>query len=183
MRLRTLYARPGRSAMLMLVGTSLLVLSCTADEINAFFASRSGQFAVGFSNKTPYRAVFTVGAYDDLNQFSIPEFQQFRIEGNQTAGPIFLNCRRVVSVGGATLLALIDQAEAAIPDRDAFVETVNFSSAPANSALAAAPTEGTAEPQIRRLGDDFPCGGYCIFTFEADPSAPGGFRIDYALIR
>lgn len=64
-----------------------------------------------------------------------------------------------------------------------FNVVVNFSAAAAGTSAENLPTAGTAEGREVRLGVDYSCGDLAIFTFEQDPNAPGGFRIDYNLIQ
>ncbi len=152
---------------------------------------------VGFINNTPYRAIFTFGAYDQLDQESIPTgFGQLRLEGNTSSGQIAQPCRQTFSVGGAELIRLIEDNEASplinVTDPQALVDGVNFSSAPPGDPLAAEPTEGKAVGSVVLSGVDFTCTrtdiqaitgtGLLIFTFEQDAMAPGGFRIDFSFV-
>jgi hypothetical protein len=76
-----------------------------------------------------------------------------------------------------------DGDSAATFNPDAFVEGVNFSSAPLGSDADALPTAGTAEPVEVLLGVDYTCNDQLIFTFVEDPAARGGFRIEFSVIR
>lgn len=149
---------------------------------------------VGFINNTPFRAIFTFGAYDQLDEESIPTgFQQLRLEGGTSSAQFNQPCRRTFSVGGEELIRLIEEnrnsPQLTITDERALVDGVNFSAAPAGDPLAAEPTEGTALGRVVLVGVDFTCArndirqqtgtGLLIFTFEQDAAAPGGFRIDY----
>jgi len=137
---------------------------------------------VGLINKTPYRAIFTIGSYDPLDENSRPDFNQYRLEGNAVSWAIF-TCHRAVDIGTQKLLDLIEKSEQIILDEAAFITGVNFSSAPADSPDAASPTEGTAAPVRVLHGVDYPCGALLIFTFVEDADAPGGFRVDFSLIK
>jgi hypothetical protein len=152
---------------------------------------------VGFINDTPYRAIFTFGAYDQDDQTSLPtSFQQLRLEGNTASQQFSQPCRKTFSVGGDELIRLItvneNDPDLTVSDQQALVHGVNFSSAPASDPLAAEPTEGTAQGRLVLDGVDFDCNrsdirqttgtGLLIFTFVQDASAAGGFRIDYSFI-
>lgn len=152
---------------------------------------------VGFVNNTPFRAIFSAGTYDELNSETLPTgFLQIRLEGNTASAQAVLACRKSVSVGGAELIRLLtlNQNDPNIPigDQEALVDGVNFSSAPLGDPLEAAPTEGKAEGLVLSAGVDFNCArtdirqtagtGLIVFTFEQDPAAPGGFRVDFMFI-
>ena len=152
---------------------------------------------VGFINNTPFRAIFTYGAYDPYDKESLPTGSaQLRLEGNTSSAQVNQPCRQAFSVGGETLIRLIRQNEAnaniVITDPDALVDGVNFSAAPVGDPLAAEPTEGTADPSIVLSGVDFTCErtdirdttgtGLLLFTFEQDAASPGGFRIDFSFV-
>lgn len=152
---------------------------------------------VGFINNTPFRAIFTFGAYDQLDQDSLPTgFGQLRVEGNTASAQIAEPCRKTFSLGGDELIRQIEENREDpalnITDERALVRGVNFSSAPVGSPLAAEPTEGTAVGRIFLNGIDFNCvrtdirqttgTGLLLFTFVQDAAAPGGFRIDYSFV-
>lgn len=152
---------------------------------------------VGFINNTPFRAIFTFGAYDLYDQESVPfSFSHLRLEGNTTGAQIPMACMQAFSVGGDDLVRSIQEHEADpnvnVTDPQALIRGVNFSGAPPNDPLAAEPTEGTAQGIVVRSGTDFTCArtdirettgtGLLLFTFEQDAAAPGGFRIDYTFI-
>lgn len=152
---------------------------------------------VGFINNTPFRAIFTAGAYDQLNNETIPlNFVQIRLEGNATTAQIPQPCRGTYSVGGAELIRLIElnrnNPAVNITDPAALVVGVNFSNAPLGDPLEAEPTEGTALGVDNLVGVDFTCErtdirqatgtGLILYTFEQDAMAPGGFRVDFSFI-
>ena len=71
----------------VLLGTA----GCNVDNLLNQTASFGGDTAGGRSkfryviiNNTPYRALFTAGAYDDLDQNTTPQFQQFGNDANGT---------------------------------------------------------------------------------------------------
>lgn len=152
---------------------------------------------IGFVNNTPFRAIFTFGGYDQLDEDTVPTgFGQLRLEGNTSSAQVAQPCRKTFSVGGAELIRLIKLNQEApninVTDEQALIVGVNFSSAPVGDPLETEPTEGTAEGLVRLAGIDFTCArtdirqltgtGLLIFTFEQDASQPGGFRIDYQFI-
>lgn len=163
---------------------------------------------VGVINTTPYRAIFTIGAWEPLDRESLPQFFNVRLESQENAtdghegaytmrtavlssGTATLGCRRAISIGSADLVRQINnkedilvQVEPAyeITDEEAMITGVNFSDAAADSPDAANPTVGTAEPVVVEHGVDYPCGSVVIFTLVEDPEAEGGFRIDAGTI-
>lgn len=152
---------------------------------------------VGFINNTPYRAIFTYGAYDQLDQESIPTaFGQLRLEGNTASAQVAQPCRETFSVGGDELIRLLEANQNSssinITDPRALVRGVYFSNAPLGDPLEAEPTEGTADGRLVLNGIDFSCRrtnieastgtGLLLFTFVQDAAAPGGFRIDYSFV-
>ncbi|QDV89090.1 hypothetical protein RAS2_01510 [Phycisphaerae bacterium RAS2] len=194
---------------LLLFGAGLWACgSCTTTAVVNLPAAQSdfvgpiGQVAtravqVGFVNNTPFRAIFTFGSYNPLDQEGLPtNFGQRRIEGNTATAVVAAPCRKTFSIGGEELIRLIDQnrnnPQIVINDERALVEGVFFSSAPLGDPLEAEPTEGTAQAINLLNGVDFSCvrkdifettgAGLLTFTFEEDPASPGGFRIDYAFL-
>lgn len=152
---------------------------------------------VGFINNTPFRAIFTAGGYDQLNNDGLPtNFVQLRLEGNATTAQIPQPCRGTFSVGGAELVRLIElnrnSPNINITDNAALITGVNFSAAALGDPLEAEPTEGTAVGRESLVGVDFTCQrtdirqttgtGLILYTFEQDAMAPGGFRIDFTFI-
>jgi hypothetical protein len=80
------------------------------------------------------------------------------------------------------MILRLKQLETEINDRDNFHSAVYFSAAPEGDPLETEPTEGIAVGRDEELGLDFKCRSFLIYTFEVDPSAVGGFRIDYSVI-
>ena len=67
---------------------------------------------VGFINNTPFRAIFTFGAYDQFDNEGVPtNTGQLRLEGNTASNQVPQPCRRSYSVGGAELVRLIELNE------------------------------------------------------------------------
>ena len=148
---------------------------------------------VAFINNTPFRAIFSFGGYNSLDQETRPTTsRQLRLEGNATSADFNQPCLQVFSVGGDELIRLIREFEADpnvnVTDQRALVNGVNFSGAPLGDPLEAEPTEGTALGSVVLSGVDFNCertdileitgASLLLFTFEQDAAAPGGFRID-----
>jgi len=172
-----------------ILGATLVSLSagCSGGLIANLTEERQGDITVLIINNTPYRASFSLGSYDALDRDppGAVDFVQQRVEGHTTAAVITLQCKRNVALGTADLIQRArdtDEDEAADFDPDAFSENVNFSSAPADSDLAASPTAGYAEGREVLLGVDYSCGDQLIFTLEEDATAAGGFRVDFYLL-
>lgn len=187
---------------------ALASISCTPNALQninaptADFVGPSGSptpraLQVGFINNTPFRAIFTFGAYDQLDKDTLPTgFGQIRLEGNTSSPQQVQPCRKTFSLGGDELIQMIDtnrnDPSINITDERALVRGVNFSGAALGDPLEAEPTEGTAEPRLVLNGIDFTClrtdirqttgTGLLLFTFEQDATAPGGFRIDYSFM-
>ena len=202
-----LFQLKGRVKSGLLFTFAAMLASCSSTALfNLTAANRdfgpNGQptprtLSVGFINNTPFRAIFTFGGYDQLNEDGLPlNFGQLRLEGNTTSNTVSQPCRKTFSVGGDELIRLIevniDNPLIVVTDQQALVRGVNFSSAPANSPLAASPTEGTAEGVALLAGIDYACirpstddptgTGLLLITFEQDAMAPGGFRVDSSFL-
>jgi hypothetical protein len=155
-------------------------------------ANQRGQVRVLFINHTPFRVIFTYGTHSNTDRDSNPDFAQFSgttmsLQPNSFSTIDMLNCDRVFSVGGPSLLELIDRngnTNGANFNRAAFMEGVAFSSAPVGSEDADLPTEGLAAPLEALLGVDFPCGALLIVRFEPDDAQPPPirFRADFSMI-
>jgi len=174
----------------LIVGSTALaacLVGCPGDLAANLTEEVSGNISVQFINNTDVRAVFSYGGYDafDRNPPGPAQLQQLRVEAGQSSTVQTLVCRRNVAIGTQDFLTRILDVNAddvATFDADAFKEYVSFSSAPADSAAAGLPTDGTAEGDERRLGVDFSCGDLLIFTFNEDATAPGGFRVDFTVV-
>ena len=192
----------GCTLLIALVGSCtqsalLNITSPGSDFVLPFGQPVPRQMSVGFINNTPFRAIFTFGGYDQLDQEGLPILSgQLRLEGNATSAQIGQPCRKTFSVGGDELILRIERnredPNIAVTDEQALVRGVNFSGAAIGDPLEAEPTEGTALGLDRLLGIDFSCGrtdivqttgtGLLLFTFVQDAASPGGFRIDYQFI-
>lgn len=176
------------SAWMGLAGLTGLTASCSPELIANQTARRQGNVSFQFVNTTPFRASFSYGTYDalDRNPPGSVVLEQLRLEGFQTTAPTDVECRRNAAVGTQALVDRVVETKGDLVvnfDREAFTPVVNFSSADADSDAAALPTEGTAEGIELLLGVDFACADRLIFTFVQDATAPGGFRIDFSLLR
>lgn len=159
-------------------------------------AGDRGNALVLFINNTPYRAVFTFAAYDDLDQNTFaadrnPESRIFaftddddgpNLDGDAFSEILTVKCCRVFSVGGETMRQLI--RESLPPDEivdDALVPGVHFVGVESDDEDAPLPI---AEPRDLLLGLDFPCDSLVIFRFEINEvgDADAGFRVDYEVI-
>lgn len=172
----------------VLAGLTGLGASCSPELIANQTTRRQGHVSFQFVNNTPFRASFTYGSYDafDRNPPGQPVLKQLRLEGRQTTAPEQVECRRNAVIGTQAFYDRIIATKGDLAlnfDREAFSPVVHFSSADKDSDAAALPTEGTAEGIELLLGVDFACADRLIFTFEQDPAAPGGFRIDFSVLR
>jgi len=157
-------------------------------------AGDRGVCSVVFINNTPYRAVFTFAAYDDLDQNTFaadrdPESRIFaftddddalNLDGDAFSPLLTVECCRVFSVGGETMRQLI--RESLPPDQivdDALVPGVYFVGVESDDEDAPLPM---AEPLDLLLGLDFPCDSLVIFRFEINEVGDAGFRVDYEVI-
>ncbi len=170
------------------LGLTWLLTGCGGDFIPNNIAVRDGDVRVRFINSTRFRAAFTFGSYDPLDRVrGVGPIFQLRLENNQVSEEFEVACRRATSVGGSEFIRRATESREDINaddfDADAFTEGVNFSSAPADSPAAALPTRGTAVGIERLLGVDYSCEDVLIFTFVESIEAPGGFRIDFQVLR
>lgn len=168
--------------------TVLLSLGgCGPNFANYITEERSGNVQFQFINNTSARAVFSFGTYDklDRNPPGTVQIQQLRLEANTSSTPATLVCRREASVATADFVqrVIVTNADAVAGfDADAFDDVIHFSTSPSDSDSAGLATAGTALGVEKRLGVDFTCGDRVIFTFQEDPDAPGGFRVDFSVI-
>ncbi len=150
-------------------------------------AVRSGNLTFDFVNNTRYRASFSFGAFDALDRGpGGVEFNQLRLEAGLSAVATVTQCARNAVIGTQEFLDRVlatDADQTDDFDPDAFSIVVNFSSAPVDSATAGLPDIGTASGLELLLGIDYSCDDRVVFTFEEDPDAPGGFRIDFVVIQ
>ena len=174
-------------------GCDVDTLSNRTASFGGDIAGQRGQFRYVVINNTPYRAIFTAGAYDDLDQNTRPQ------SGNSTDGSFGLtleenfadgsisdtftpNCARVFAVGTPSLLGLIEDnlADAAV-DPDALIEGVLFFTGDLDSEEGAH-VVGEAPPMEKRLGVDFVCSSFLIIRLEIDDVGPDPFRVDFECI-
>ncbi len=153
-----------------------------------FTAERTGNISFQFINNTPFRASFSYGTWDalDRNPPGDATLLQLRLAPGTSSTVSTAPCRRDAAVGTQAFVDRVIATRADETDNfdpDAFQTVVNFSSAPADSAAAALPTEGTAQGRALLIGPDYSCADRLIFTFVQDPQAAGGFRIDYEVIK
>jgi hypothetical protein len=170
------------------LGLGWFIAGCGGAFLTNNTAVRFGDIRVRFINATRYRAAFSFGTYDPLDRLAnVGPAQQLRLENNSTSREFEITCRRSFVIGTE---AFIQRAIAAGQDlltedfdADAFTSYISFSSAEADSPAAALPTRGTAEGVERLLGVDFSCEDLLIFTFVESADAPGGFRVDFQVLR
>lgn len=164
-----------------------LLMGGCGSAVNYLTEERAGNITFIFVNNTSVRASFSFGTFDSLDRPDGPaSLQQLRLEAMNSSAPTSVTCRRNAVVGTQEFINRVIQTngdEGANFDADAFDDVVHFSSAPQNSPLAAVATDGTAAGTDKLLGIDYTCGDTLIFTFNADPAAPGGFRIDLQVIQ
>ncbi len=170
-------------------------------------AGQRGSIRVAFINNTPHRAVFTFGTYDQTDQDSQPDSEQFGPNDydmtldpgqvDQDAPPTsdihLLECARVFAIGSPRLLELIEDNHTQDGSliEEAFIEGIEFFSLPSedddeeegdDEEDADPVSEGTAPAFEARIGDDFPCGALLIIRLEVDDLEPDAFRIDFEII-
>ena len=177
----------------LLTGLLMGLVGCNALQnatasLGGATAGQRGNVRVLFINNTPFRAIFTFGAYDNLDRNTQPQIQQISstttdLEGNAQTNVMNIPCHRVFSIGGAGLLARIrDNLMDGQFDEDLLIEGVNFSSAPVGDDQADAATEGMAPPIDRFIGVDFECNSLVIYRFEINDLGPDPFTIDFSSI-
>jgi hypothetical protein len=153
-------------------------------------AGSRGTTDVVFINKTPFRAIFTFGTYDDFDQNTEPQLVTFSpndgsedLEGGDVSTIRTVTCARVFSIGGDTMLRLARENLAADTlVEEAMVPGVYFSSAALGDENEALPTEGVADPLDLRLGVDFPCNSLIVYRLEVNSNGEPPFRVDFEVI-
>jgi hypothetical protein len=161
---------------------------CPQDYSQYLISERTGNVVFQFINATPFRASFSYGTWDSLdrNPEGPATLLQLRLAANSTSTLSAAPCRRNAAIGTPAFVARVLAVEADDTpnfDADAFGPQVNFSSAPADADNAALPTVGVADGREVLIGRNFSCGDRLVFTFVQDPDAPGGFRIDFEVIK
>ena len=164
-------------------------LNATAS-LGGSVAGQRGNTEVLFINNTPFRAIFTFGSYDPLDNDTQPQLQQFssdastlNLEGNTQSDTLQVTCFRVYSIGGAGLISRVrrnlDEGQF---NEGSLVEGVSFSSADAGDDLADAATEGQAAAHEALIGADFDCGALLIYRLETNDAGPEPFIIELTVI-
>ena len=176
-----------RIATLIALPLLLLATGCAGQLISNLTEEAQGSVLVTIINNTRFRASFSYGSFDDLdrNPPGPISLQQIRVEALTTSAEVTITCGRDVAIGTQKLVdrVIATNGDAAAGfDVDAFDDVVHFSAAPADADGAAFPDAGTAAGRTVRLGVDYSCGDTLVFTLEEDAAAPGGFRIDYAVL-
>lgn len=147
-----------------------------------------GDLGVIVLNNTPYRAVLTLGSYDQIKNDIVPDVRQFTLDGSTVldgeadSGLLTFSCARVFSLGGPRLLALIESSDLPDLDAGALIEGVEFFAVDEADASIQPASQGMAAPFEVLLGVDFPCGALLIFKLEVNDSGDQPFRVDYELI-
>jgi len=184
-----------RLTWVMLTALAIVIAGCSLDALlhqTASFggatAGQRGNSQVLFINNTPYRAIFTFGAYDDWDQDTQPRLFSFgpndrNLEGGQSSAVLSVQCARVYSIGGDTMRRLAEEnlAETAV-SKETLVPGVFFSSAALGDENEALPTEGMAAPLDLWIGADFPCNSLIVFRLEVNDVGEDAFRVDYEVI-
>lgn len=163
-----------------------------------------GTMDVVFSNQTPYRAIFTFGTFDRLDETSVPGYGQFVVDPEQDETPFnrglgadtvtergtfLINCGRVFSLGGEELISRIQAEDAeplnGAPAVDAAFRTgIYFTSAP----LDDPDPNGVDSFNIRidpvesLIGVDYSCDSLLIYTFTVDPNNANNVLVDLQVI-
>jgi len=153
---------------------------------------RRGNIRVTFINNTDFRAIFTYGTYDPSFEDFQPLFGQFsvdpdpanRLEGNSESNVITFNqCGRVFSLGGAQLIDRIREAGLATGlSEEALQPGIAFSDKPLDDPEAGQATAGRAPEVVTFQGTEYQCESLLIYTLEADPTQPSGFRVDLEVV-
>lgn len=197
----------GRTGTLVLVSLAVLMIipGCGGILLNSVASlggtNPGGRGAVDivFDNQTPYRAIFTVGVYDPQDQNSeVLEYVQFAVDADEAEsafnrglppqtlterGSLPLPCARVVSLGGAEMLARIDSLDESPSNGAPIIEAalrtgIYFSDKPLDDPDANAEQNPVAQIGAvdSLLGLDFECSGsdtqfnVLIYRFTLDPN-------------
>jgi len=199
-----------QSAILPAVLAWTASLSCTptaflnnTSSLGGDTPGQRGAISVMFINNTPYRAIFTFGAYDPQDQESQPQYHQFVVDPDQTAtgfnrglagntstDAITFECSRTVSIADGQMIQRIqdkdvDPLNGAPRFEVALREGVFFSDLPIDDPNANADNDtaiASAEPRTTLQGVEFQCDSLLVYTFELDDTEPGGVRIDLEVI-
>ncbi len=153
-------------------------------------AGERGNAEVLFINNTPYRAIFTFGAYDNLDRNTEPDLRQFssdtatlNLEGNTQSDILEVECARVFAIGTEGLIVRVrENLEADDFEEAALVDGVRFSSTAAGDANADAATEGVAAGRQDLIGADFECGALLIYRLEVNDAGPEPFVVEMTVV-
>lgn len=170
------------------------LVGCTGDFANLLasfggvVAGRRGEVQVLVINNTSFRAVFTLGTYNQTDPASVPDFSQFShdadglvLEGDESSPIGVFDCARVFGIGGSRLIDLIERnvdESDVLPE--ALIDGVEFFSV--SEADGEPISQGRAAPFEALLGVDFPCNALLILRLEVDDAGPDPFRVDFELI-
>jgi hypothetical protein len=173
----------------------VLVVGCEAwlnatSSLGGATAGQRGNTEVVFINNTPFRAIFTFGAYDQLDRNTQPALRQFssasatlNLEGNTQSDTLQVRCSRVYAIGTEGLITRVEaNLDPASYDLDALVEGVRFSSAAVGDEMADEATEGMAAAHEARIGADFECGALLIYRLEVNDAGPEPFAVELTVI-
>lgn len=175
----------------LITATPLLLIGTAGCPTNSFFANftaeLSGNINLTFVNNTSARVIFSMGTWNPLDR-GFPfeaDFAQPAIEPASTTNQT-LTCARVFAVGTQALRDWI--GETTEPDQDAFQDErltvdIQFRLVDPDLSADAAPLLGTAAGFELAVGNDFSCNDTIVISFFEDPAQPGGFRVDYQVIR
>jgi len=130
-------------------------------------AGQRGQIQVVFINNTAHRVVATFGTYDQFDQGSVPDVEQFgpddtdqTLDGDEVSDVLAVDCGRVFAVGSPRLLELMNNnGDTTNLDEDALREGVAFVDAGADIGENAA--------SLKVVGFD-PAKGTGTFAQEVD---------------
>jgi len=159
-----------------------------ASSLGGSTAGSRGNIGVIVLNNTPYRAVMTLGSYDQESQSFTPDAQQYTLSGSTTLEPnadggfLSFECARVFSLGGSRLIAALSAQDSSNLNQDALIEGIEFFSVDDANPDAAPVSQGKAAPFEVLLGVDFPCNALLIFKLETNEAGDVPFRVDYELI-
>jgi hypothetical protein len=153
-----------------------------------------GTFRVVIENNTPFRAIFTYGAFDNTDERTSPAFFQFSpntqvvapgatatLEGDTNSGVITLPCARVFSMGSRSLINLIEENPGGLTDqidREGLIDGIGFADAPLTASSAGIPNQGFAAGFEALLGVDFNCGSLLLASLEFNETGANRFRVN-----
>lgn len=166
-------------------------------------AGQRGVVGVVLINNTPYRAVLTMGSFNQTDPSSPPDFRQFSLmdaatvlDGNTASDILSIRCARVFAIGSPRLLERIESHVASDEvDEEALVPGIDFFEVPAKEPGEGEASDGAilqvqdsatrigSAPSFEALlGVDFPCGALLIFRQENEDTGTGLFRLEFELI-